>query len=184
MIEKGGYLQSSQYDYPKEPTFFGNETQDIISEISLQWINKAAMKIVWPDGPLAQGEGVIVVTVSKQFPDLEGACLFDGRPGNEKSNSFEAVISGCMGSEETIVNLSIDNKVLELTLLKNGTTLQLQHENLHHSRTKRGKCIMAIFYVRQRNIKNVSNKFNIYYEKFTMQVMIHQSIFFSLNMLK
>merc|ERR1712223_362732 len=48
----------------------------LTSEISLQWLNKAAIRIIWPD----QEEEVIVLTVSKLFPDSEGACMFEGHP--------------------------------------------------------------------------------------------------------
>jgi len=68
---------------------------------------------------------------------------FEGSPENENSTSFSAAIIGCMDSEETIVNLSVDNEVLELMLLRNGTTIQNTwnepqfNENLHPSRQKR-----------------------------------------------
>ena len=125
--------------YSREPTFFGDETQQTISEISLHWLNKTAIKIIWPD----QEENVILMTVSKQFSDSEKACLFEGSPENENSTSFSAAIIGCMDSEETIVNLSVNNEVQELLLLKNGTTIQNTwnksqfNENLHPSRQKR-----------------------------------------------
>jgi len=124
---------------PNEPTFFGNETQKMVSEISLQWLNKAAMNIVWPD----QRVDVMLMTASKQFPDLEHACLFEGNPEDENSIGFTAAISGCMDSEETIVNLGVNNQVLELLLLKNGTTFQntwnepQSNKNLDNYRQKR-----------------------------------------------
>ena len=96
------------------------------------------MKIVWPD----QREEVIVLTVSKQFPSLEGACNFEGRPEN-KNSSFTTAIIGCMDSEETLVNIGLDNQFLELLLMKNGTTLQtITNENFHRSRLERGKSTM------------------------------------------
>jgi len=118
---------------PTETKLFGNETQQIVSEISLEWLNANGMKIVWPD----QREEVIVLTVSKQFPSLEGACKFEGRPEN-KNSSFTTTIIGCMDSEETLVNIGLDNQVLELLLMKNGTTLQtITNENFHLSRLER-----------------------------------------------
>ena len=131
--------------FPREPTFFGDEIQQTISETSLQWLNNGTMKIVWPD----KGEDFIVMTVSKQFPDLEDACMFEGNPKNENS-SFTSVIIGCMDSEETIVNLGVKNKVLELLLLKNGTTLQ----------SKRGKCAKS-FVGRQTKNNDVCKKFSV-----------------------
>merc|ERR1712062_115735 len=91
----------------------------VISEISLQWLNKAAIKIIWPD----QGEEVILLTVSKQFPDSEEACMFEGHPENKNTSFSLAAIIGCIDSEETIVNLIVDKEILELVLLKNGKTL-------------------------------------------------------------
>jgi len=117
--------------FPSEPTFFGNETRQTVSEVSLQWIDKASMKIVWP----VQGEDIINLIISKQFPDLDNACMFEGR---SKSPSLMAVIIGCMDSEETIVNLSLNDTFLELMLLKNGTTLKTTWDKtLHNARTKR-----------------------------------------------
>merc|ERR1712223_2005650 len=69
----------------------------VTSEISLQWLNKAAIRIIWPD----QEEEVIVLTVSKLFPDSEGACMFEGHPENKNPNFSFAAIIGCIGSEET-----------------------------------------------------------------------------------
>jgi hypothetical protein len=142
--------------FPREPTFFGDEIQQTISEISLQWLNNGTMKIVWPD----KGEDFIVMTVSKQFPDLEDACMFEGSPKN-KNSSFTAVVIGCMDSVETIVNLGVKNKVLELLLLKNGTTLQnTWNENLYPSRSKRGKCAKS-FVGRQTRNNDVCKKFSV-----------------------
>jgi len=111
----------------------------VISEISLQWLNKAAMKIIWPD----QGEEVISLTASKHFPDSEDACMFVGRPENKNANFSSAAIIGCIDSEETIVNLIADKEILELVLLRSGRTLQnmlkkTEFDNsLHSSRQKR-----------------------------------------------
>jgi len=111
----------------------------VISEISLQWLNKAAMKIIWPD----QGEEVISLTASKHFPDSEDACMFVGRPENKNANFSSAAIIGCIDSEETIVNLIADKEILELVLLRSGRTLQnmlnktVFDNSLHSSRQKR-----------------------------------------------
>jgi len=111
----------------------------VISEISLQWLNKAAMKIIWPD----QGEEVISLTASKHFPDSEEACMFVGRPENKNANFSSAAIIGCIDSEETIVNLIAGKEILELVLLRSGRTLQnmlnkTEFDNsLHSSRQKR-----------------------------------------------
>ena len=113
-------IEQSQTGYSREPTYFGNETQQVVSKISLQWLNKATMKIIWPD----QREEAIRLKVSKLFPNLKDACLFEGSPLKENSIIFSAAIIGCKDSEETIVNLGVNNDVLEFTLLKNGTTLQ------------------------------------------------------------
>ena len=59
----------------------------------------------------------------------------------------------CFLFSMTIFQTSSHGFVLNEDSISDYQTLQLQHENLHHSRTQRGKCIMAIFYVRQRNIK-------------------------------
>jgi len=110
-----------------------------ISETSLQWLNKTTMKVVWPD----EKEDIIFLTVSQNFPELKEACIFEGSPGSMTSNSFSAAVVGCMDSEETIVNLGLKDKVLELSLLKNGTSIQdvwiesPYDKNLPPSRTKR-----------------------------------------------
>ena len=116
----GSRIEESRSGYSREPTYFGNETQQVVSKISLQWLNKATMKIIWPD----QREEAIRLKVSKLFPNLKDACLFEGSPLKENSIIFSAAIIGCKDSEETIVNLGVNNDVLEFTLLKNGTTLQ------------------------------------------------------------
>lgn len=108
----------------------------VFSEISLQWLNKAAIKIIWPD----QGEEVILLTVSKQFPDAEEACMFEGHPENKNASFSLAAVIGCIDSDETIVNLIVDTEIMELVLLKNGGTLQNvsdMDKSLHSSRQKR-----------------------------------------------
>ena len=111
----------------------------VTSEISLQWLNKAAIRIIWPD----QEEEVIVLTVSKLFPDSEEACMFEGHPENKNASFSLAAIIGCIDSEETIVNLIVGKEILELVLLKNGGTLQTilnkseMDKSLHSSRQKR-----------------------------------------------
>ena len=139
MTSKSSGTRQDFGETPKEPKYFGNETQQTISETSLHWLNKTAMKIVWPD----KREDIIFLTVYQQFPRMTDACIFEGRPGNVTSNTFFAAVVGCMDSDETIVNLGLKDKVLELLLLKNGTTLQETwiasdyDKNLHPSRTKR-----------------------------------------------
>ena len=113
-------IETLNSDVSREPTYFGNETQQIISKISLQWLNETTIKIIWPD----QQEEAIGLKVPKQFPNLKDACIFDGSPQNENSTIFSAAIIGCMDSEETVINIGVNNEVLELTLLNNGTTLQ------------------------------------------------------------
>ena len=111
----------------------------VTSEISLQWLNKAAIRIIWPD----QEEEVIVLTVSKLFPDSEEACMFEGHPENKNASFSLAAIIGCIDSEETIVNLIVGKQILELVLLKNGGTLQTilnkseMDKSSHSSRQKR-----------------------------------------------
>ena len=87
--------------------------------VSLQWLSESEMKIIWPN----QGEDIINVTTSMQFPNSELICIFEGNPMYSGTTIFSATIVGCLDSEETIVNLGVNNTVLELLLLKNGTTL-------------------------------------------------------------
>merc|ERR1739838_163612 len=75
---------------------------------------------VWPN----HREDIIHLAISKYFPDFEGECIFEGRPQNVRSTIFSAAVIGCIDSKETIVNLGVNNEVLELLLLRNGTTLQ------------------------------------------------------------
>jgi hypothetical protein len=139
MTSKSSETNQEFSETPKEAKYFGNETQQTISETSLHWLNKTAIKIVWPD----KREDIIFLTVSQQFPEMTDACIFEGSPGNVTSNTFSAAVVGCKDSDETIVNLGLKDKVLELLLLKNGTTLQETwiasdyDKNLHPSRTKR-----------------------------------------------
>jgi hypothetical protein len=121
-----------------ETTSYGNEVNQIISQISLKWFNTTIMKIIWAD----KREDLFVLNIPKLFQNDD--CMFEGRPEkNENSSSFFAVVIGCKDSEETIVNIAVENKVLEFLLLKNGTTLQNSWEEFHnpktinHSRTKR-----------------------------------------------
>lgn len=96
------------------------EVKQIVSQLSLKWLDNGAIKIVWPN----RKEDVIRLATSKQFPDLEGQCIFEGRPANVRTTVFSAAVIGCIDSKETIVNLGVNNEVLELLLLRNGTTLQ------------------------------------------------------------
>jgi len=114
----------------------GHFKESTYSEISLQWLNKETMKIIWSH----QKEEVIHLTVSKQFPDLEEACLFEGSPENENSTISFSKIIGCIDSKETIMNVGIKDEILELVLLKNGTTLWNKpqfEQRLYSSRQKR-----------------------------------------------
>ena len=125
-------IETLDSDVSREPTYFGNETQQIISKISLQWLNETTIKIIWPD----QQEEAIGLKVPKLFPNLKDACIFDGSPKNENSTIFSAAIIGCMDSEETVINIGVNNEVLELTLLNNGTTLQNVWISMQPTKTK------------------------------------------------
>ena len=116
-----------------KPNFFGDDIPKVNSEISFQWVNKDTMKIIWPN----QEEEVIHLVISRQFPDSE--CMFDGSSEKENSIFFFAAIVGCIQSEETIINLTVTNEILEFVLLKNGTTLwnKPQFNEKLYSRQKR-----------------------------------------------
>ena len=144
-----------------ERNYSSNEMDQTISNVSLQWLNKDAMKIVWSD----QSEEVILITVSKQFSDLEDKCIFEGSPANLSSTIFSASIIGCYDSEETIVNLGVNNEILELLILKNGTTFQNNwsesqiENNLFHSRTKRGMKLQQSHFLVASDIRSILKEY-------------------------
>ena len=144
-----------------ERDYSSNEMDQTISNVSLQWLNKDDMKIVWSD----QSEEVILITVSKQFSDLEENCIFEGSPANINSTVFSASIIGCFDSEETVVNLGVNNVILELLLFKNGTTLQNNwsesqiENNLFHSRTKRGMKLQQSHFLVASDIRSILKEY-------------------------
>ena len=122
-----------------ETSFFDRDIQQMKSETSLEWLTESEMKIIWPN----QGEDIIHLTASKLFQDSEHICIFEGNPQNESETIFSAAIIGCLDSEETIVNVAVNNTVLELLLLNNGTTFEHTWNDLQYSnkslKSQRGK---------------------------------------------
>ena len=75
-------------------------------------------------------------------------CIFDG---TTKHDDITAAVIGCKGSNETIVNLSTEFTILELIILRNGSTVMNKFET-GPVRQKRGKCLdqllmVHLFYV-------------------------------------
>ena len=105
---------------------------EMVSEVNVEWVNKTTMTVIWPNR-----------TSSSMLLIRTGQCQFEGIFDLETYPS--AAIVGCIYSEETILNIGTEHGVLELVLLKNGTTLKQGHlngrpghTNDHHLRNKRG----------------------------------------------
>jgi len=122
-ISSDHLVKTTSYDY---------NVKQVKSNVSLQWLSESEMKIIWPN----QGEDIINVTASMQFPNSELICIFEGNPMYSGTTIFSAAIVGCLDSEETVVNLGVNNTVLELLLLKNGTTLENIWNDSRYSKAK------------------------------------------------
>jgi len=108
----GGFSINNEMDFDRMESH--NNLVQVISNVEIEWMDEFMMKVTWSDG---NKEYLLLNSLG----NLPQSCLFEGE--SHKSGAVAAVV-GCIDSDETIVNLGSAIGMWELTLLRNGTTLQ------------------------------------------------------------